>query len=307
MKKSYLFITGLLLTIHVCCWATTDPVVEKRKSYSKSYAVSNNDRIKLENSFGEMKFNTWDKNEIKVDVTIIAKSATAEKAQEILDNIRIEDGKNGDGVYFKTKADNINTNNKKGKQDYKEEGMEINYAVYLPANNPLDASNSFGAMVIGDYKGEVSLQSKFGSLTAGKLSNAKQVHVEFGKANIEWVNNGKVTIKFSKATLGKFSGDVSSVFEFCEAVNIKLDNSISQLNVKSSYSTVEINLGKDISADFDIKTNFGDVDNSTSYAIKEEEDNGKKGIRFDKHYSGTAGKGASKINIKSEFGKIKFL
>ena len=306
MKKSYLFITGLLLTIHVCCWATTDPVVEKRKSYSKSYAVSNNDRIKLENSFGEMKFNTWDKNEIKVDVTIIAKSATAEKAQEILDNIRIEDGKNGDGVYFKTKADNINTNNKKGKQDYKEEGMEINYAVYLPANNPLDASNSFGAMVIGDYKGEVSLQSKFGSLTAGKLSNAKQVHVEFGKANIEWVNNGKVTIKFSKATLGKFSGDVSSVFEFCEAVNIKLDNSISQLNVKSSYSTVEINLGKDISADFDIKTNFGDVDNGTSYAIKEE-DNGKKGIRFDKHYSGTAGKGASKINIKSEFGKIKFL
>ena len=306
MKKSYLFITGLLLTIHVCCWSTTDPVVEKRKSYSKSYAVSNNDRIKLENSFGEMKFNTWDKNEIKVDVTIIAKSATAEKAQEILDNIRIEDGKNGDGVYFKTKADNINTNNKKGKQDYKEEGMEINYAVYLPANNPLDASNSFGAMVIGDYKGEVSLQSKFGSLTAGKLSNAKQVHVEFGKANIEWVNNGKVTIKFSKATLGKFSGDVSSVFEFCEAVNIKLDNSISQLNVKSSYSTVEINLGKDISADFDIKTNFGDVDNGTSYAIKEE-DNGKKGIRFDKHYSGTAGKGASKINIKSEFGKIKFL
>lgn len=306
MKKSYLFITGLLLTIHVCCWATTDPVVEKRKSYSKSYAVNNNDHIKLENSFGEMKFNTWDKNEIKVDVTIIAKSATAEKAQEILDNIRIEDGKNGDGVYFKTKADNINTNNKKGKQDYKEEGMEINYAVYLPANNPLDASNSFGAMVIGDYKGEVSLQSKFGSLTAGKLSNAKQVHVEFGKANIEWVNNGKVTIKFSKATLGKFSGDVSSVFEFCEAVNIKLDNSISQLNVKSSYSTVEINLGKDISADFDIKTNFGDVDNGTSYAIKEE-DNGKKGIRFDKHYSGTAGKGASKINIKSEFGKIKFL
>lgn len=306
MKKSYLFITGLLLTIHVCCWATTDPVVEKRKSYSKSYAVNNNDRIKLENSFGEMKFKTWDKNEIKVDVTIIAKSATAEKAQEILDNIRIEDGKNGDGVYFKTKADNINTNNKKGKQDYKEEGMEINYAVYLPANNPLDASNSFGAMVIGDYKGEVSLQSKFGSLTAGKLSNAKQVHVEFGKANIEWVNNGKVTIKFSKATLGKFSGDVSSVFEFCEAVNIKLDNSISQLNVKSSYSTVEINLGKDISADFDIKTNFGDVDNGTSYAIKEE-DNGKKGIRFDKHYSGTAGKGASKINIKSEFGKIKFL
>jgi hypothetical protein len=307
MKKRYLFITGLLLTLSICCWATADPVVEKRKTYSKSYTINSNDRIKLENSFGEMKFNIWDKNEIKVDVTIIAKSATAEKAQEILNKIRIEDGKTGDGVNFKTKADNINTDNKKGKQDYKDEGMEINYAVYLPVNNPLDASNSFGAMIIGDYKGEVSLQSKFGSLTAGKLSNAKLVHVEFGKANIEWINNGKVTIKFSKATLGKFSGDVNSVFEFCDAVNIKLDNSISQLSVKASYSTVEINLSKDISADFDIKTSFGDIDNGTSYAIKEEEGNGKKGIKFDKHYSGTAGKGASKINIKSDFGKIKFL
>ena len=125
--------------------------------------------------------------------------------------------------------------------------------------------------------------------------------------NSSWDNPNIACVVGPQKLKGKFSGDVSSVFEFCEAVNIKLDNSISQLNVKSSYSTVEINLGKDISADFDIKTNFGDVDNSTSYAIKEEEDNGKKGIRFDKHYSGTAGKGASKINIKSEFGKIKFL
>jgi len=306
MKKRYLLVTGLFLSLAFSCLANTTPVIEKTKTYSKSYSLNSNDRIKLENSFGEMKFNVWDKNEVKVDVTIIAKSATAEKAQEILDKIRIEDGRSGDGVFFKTKADNIKTNDK-GKQDYKEEGMEINYTVYLPANSPLEASNSFGAMIIGDYKGEVSLQSKFGSLTAGKLSNAKQVHVEFGKANVEWVHNGKVTIKFSKATLGKFSGDINSVFEFCEAVNIKLDNTISQLNVKSSYSTVEIKLGNDISADFDIKTSFGDVDNKTSFAIKEEEDNGRKGPKFDRHYSGSAGNGSSKINIKSEFGKVKFL
>ncbi|MFT3705804.1 MAG: hypothetical protein QM802_25770 [Agriterribacter sp.] len=307
MNKRYLFITAFLVMLAVVGRSETDPVIEKTKTYTKTYSINSNDRVKLENSFGEMKINTWDKNEVKVDVTIIAKSGTAEKAQEILDKINIEDGKNSDGVYFKTKADNLHTGKTKmDKQDYKEEGMQINYVVYLPSNNPLDASNSFGALIIGDYKGAASLQSKFGSLTAGKLSNAKQVHVEFGKANIEWVNNGKVTIKFSKATLGKFSGDVNSVFEFCEAVNIKLDNSISQLDVKSSYSTVEINLEKDISADFDIKTNFGDIDNGTSYAIKEE-DNGKKGIKFDKHYSGTIGKGSSKINIKSEFGKIKFL
>lgn len=110
---------------------------------------------------------------------------------------------------------NNNGNKKKGK-NYKQEGMEINYMVYLPAGNPLDASNSFGAMIIGNYKGEASLESKFGSLTAGNLANVKQVSVEFGKADIAAINNGKVTVKFSKAVLGKFSGNVSSNFEFCE-------------------------------------------------------------------------------------------
>lgn len=309
MKKTFTLLMGLLLAFTFAAQAITDPVIEKTKTYSKSYTVSKSDKIKLENSFGEMKLNTWGKQEVKVEVTIVAKAASAEKAQEILDKIRIEDGKTAEGVYFKTKADNINTGNngnKKGK-NYKEEGMEINYNIFLPAENPLDASNSFGALIIGDYKGSVALQSKFGSLTAGNLSDVKQLHVEFGKANISSINNGKVTVKFSKATMGKFSGDVSSVFEFCDAVNIKLDNSIDQLDVKSSYSKLEINLSNNISANFDIKTSFGDVDNNTSYAITEKDSDKKNGIRFDKHYSATTGAGASKINIKSEFGKIKFL
>lgn len=37
---------------------------------------------------------TWDKNEVKMEVTIIATSNTEERAQEILDRISIEDSKN---------------------------------------------------------------------------------------------------------------------------------------------------------------------------------------------------------------------
>jgi len=306
MKKIFTLLIGFVPVFTFAAHAVTDPVIEKTKTYFKSYNITRNDKITLENSFGEMKLNTWEKQEVKVEVTIVAKAASSEKAQEILDKIRIEDGKTTEGVYFKTKANNINTGNKKDK-NYKDEGMEINYNVFLPSENPLNASNSFGALIIGDYKGPVSLQSKFGSLAAGNLSNVKQLHVEFGKANINSVNNGSVTVKFSKATMGKFSGDVSSVFEFCDAVNIRLDNSIAQLDVKSSYSKLEINLSSNISANFDIKTSFGDIDNNTSYVITEKDNDKKNGIKFDKHYSAITGGGASKINIKSEFGKIKFL
>lgn len=91
-------------------------------------------------------------------------------------------------------------------------------------------------------------------------------------------------------------------------VNLVLDNSITQLNIRSSYSALGIELNKGLSASFNIKTGFGDVANASAFAIEEEkEKNDNHGIEFDKQYYGTAGQGAAKITIRSEFGKIKLL
>ena len=87
-----------------------DPLVEKTKTYTKSYPLSGSDKVSLENQFGEMKINTWDKNEIRVDVKIVTKGSTDEIAQKIMDNIEIEDSKTGSGVSFETKMRNKNMN-----------------------------------------------------------------------------------------------------------------------------------------------------------------------------------------------------
>ncbi len=282
-------------------------MVEKKKTVSETYTVSSADKISISNSFGQVKLNTWNRKEVKVDITIIGRSPSESKAQEILDKIRIEHGKNSTGVFFKTKMGEISTNgNKQNKKDkdYKAEGMEINYIVYLPSQNSIDISNSFGALEIGDFDGEAALESKFGSLVAGNLSNVKKLHVEFGKADVKAVNNGKLTIKFSKANIGKLSGSIQSSVEFCEVVDTRIDNTLKQFDLRSSYSTVAIALGKDLSADFDIKTSFGEMDNSSAFDIPEKKQD-RKGPVFDKMYYGTAGKGTAKVTIKSEFGNIR--
>jgi hypothetical protein len=279
---------------------------EKKKSYSKSYSVSSSDKISLTNSFGELKINTWEKNEVKVDVTITGKGNTDERAQEILDRISIEDGKNSSGVYFKTNFKDDDREWKKGDKNGKEEGMEINYVVFLPAGNPLDASNSFGPMSVPDIKGPAELESKFGKLTAGKISNNKSIVVEFGKATIDYVNGGKVTIKFSRATINMLTGSVDTKFEFCDVVKLTIDNTLKDLNIKNSYSSVYLDMPKNISASFDIKTSFGDFKNKSDFKITEEKDDDKDhyGPKFDHQYNGSAGSGAAKIRIKSDFGKV---
>jgi len=295
-----LFIALLLLTTQVLA---EGPLVEKKKTYNKSYSVSNSDKISLTNQFGEMKINTWDKNEVSVTVTITAEAKTDERAQAILDNISIEDGKSGDGVFFKTKLDKNKDNQQWSKGE--KQGFNIDYVVYVPARNPLQAKNEFGPMTIGDYTGEVTLESKFGSLTTGKLNNVKSVVIEFGKGTIGSINNGSLVIKFSKAAIDNLDGSVNAVFEYCDIAKLRVDNSTKALTVKNSFSNLYLDLNTNISANFDISTNFGDLHNKTNFDIKEEGDNDDRhGPRFKKRYQGKAGSGNTEMKIKSEYGQI---
>ena len=283
-----------------------EPKFKKTKSYTKSYNLSSSDKISLSNQFGEMKLTTWDKNEVKVDVTIIGKSDEEREAQEILDRISINDGKEGNTVSFKTKfADDKRDRDKKDEKDkHHNEGMEINYMVYLPATAALEAHNQFGKMIVPDYRGEAELECKFGSLTAGKITNAKEVTVEFGDATIAHINGGILTIKFSEGTVNKLSGDVKSELSFSH-VKLNIDNDIKTLDIHNSYSTVYLDLNKNLSATYDIHTSHGELSNKSSFAIKEEgkEDRGY-GPRFDRRYGGTSGSGSSKLKINSSFGEI---
>lgn len=280
--------------------AADDPMVEKKKTYSKSYSVSSSDKVSLRNSFGEMKINTWDKNEVKVDVTITAEAGTDEKAQQLLDVIGIEDGKNGGGVYFKTRiGDSKNQHRDKGEK----QSFNIDYVVYLPSSNVLDATNEFGAMSIGDYKGKAFLESKFGSLTAGNLQNAR-VTVEFGKATINSMNDGDLTIKFSRGVVNNLSGSVKANFEHCGGVKLNLDNDIKNLDIKNSFTKLYLDVNNGLSANYDISTSFCEVKNKTGFAIKKEDDDEDRGPKFDFRYSGKSGSGNSNVKVKASFGDV---
>lgn len=291
-----LFITTLAFSTQVL--AVEDPMVEKKKTYSKSYAVSSADKISLRNQFGELKINTWDKNEVKVDVTITAEAGTDERAQRLLDAIDIEDGKSGNSVYFKTRIGNNNNNRGKGEK----QSFNIDYVVYLPSGNYLDARNEFGPITMGDYKGKVYLESKFGSLTTGNLSGNADVNVEFGQGNIGGMNSGEVTIKFSQGVVHKLSGDVKAVLEY-SGVKLGVENNIKNLQVKNSYTQLYLDVPTNLSANFDISTSFSDVKNKTSFPIKKEGDDGD-GPKFDFRYYGKSGSGGSTVKVKASFGDV---
>ncbi|HSB92898.1 MAG TPA: hypothetical protein VLC28_07265 [Flavitalea sp.] len=303
LKQSSLLL--LMLVTFLANASASDALIEKTKNYTKTYALSGNDRVNLENSFGEMKIQTWNRNEVKVDVTITARSGSEERAQQILETIEIKDGKTGSEVWFKTDMDENKKMSNKKNNNYKDEGFTINYVVSMPSSTSLEATNSFGQMIIPDYTGAVELESKFGGLTAGVLSNVQAINVEFGKADIKKMNNGKATIKFSRGKIGSISGTFQGAFEHCSGIWLGIGSDVKSIKVKNDFTKIYMDVPKNLSADFDLDTHFGEVNNQTSFAInKSGEDDDDDGPKFDHRYTGKSGTGGVPIKVKSDFGEI---
>ena len=234
-----------------------------------------------------------------MDVTVEVSANSEAVAQKIIDGISVADSKSGSEIAFKTSIKGVN--NSKGEKST----MKVNYDISMPAGNPLLISNEFGATIVPDYKGEVDLSSKFGSLTTGALGNVKSVNVEFGKAKIESITNGPVSIKYSSADIGKLSGNVKLNLEFSSATKINIDNSLTGLDAKVSYSTVNFKPSVELSASYTISTSFGSFKNRTNIKFDgDDDDDGEKGPKFDHNYNGKSGSGNIQVKVKSSFGSV---
>lgn len=268
---------------------------KKQKSYSKSYNLSSSSRITLDNMFGDMKLVTWDKNEIKVDVSMAVTSTIEARAQAILNSISITDEQTAGGVSFKTI---VGKTEKEPKAKNVSEEININYTVYLPAGNPLNAKNQFGSMTVPDYKGEVTLDSEFGSLTAGKLGNVRQIIVKFGKADIEQVNNGAINIDYTPVTIKKLYGNINAKFQFSQA-KLDLDNDVRDLSITNTNSDLYLDVAKDLSASYRINTTFGSFTNKSNFKLDQSANQGDI-----KNFAGKSGSGNTKITVTSNFGGV---
>jgi hypothetical protein len=270
----------------------------KERSISKTYPASGNS-LSITNSFGHVKFIAWDKNEIKVDIRIEVASSDKENAERVFEGITVSDNQSGDKIRFKT---NHGQNNNSCNNCHT--NMHIDYEVHLPVTVALEVENSFGNTEIPDYKGSVDLSNKFGNLIAGSLASVKDIHVEFGKAQIKSLSNINATFKFSKIQIENLSGANKISMEFCDSSKIVLPDNLVSLELKESYCTINLKPAASLSASYYIRTSFGNFIDRTSIGVARTNQRERYGSDSEKTYEGKSGTGNAKVNIRSSFGKL---
>jgi len=274
----------------------------RERNISKTYPASGN-ILNVDNKFGTVKVVTWDKNEIKVDIHIETSSTHKEIADKTFERLDVTDKQEGKNIYFETihnknkDKENISCNNCSNT-------MSVDYTIQIPSNNALNIENSFGSIEIPDYNGPVSLVNKYGHLTAGKLSKPEKIVVEFGKANLKSIGNINLTFRYSTITIGSLTGNCKLDLSFCSYSKIGLDNGLTGLTVKDSYSSLHLDPAPNLSATYTIATSYGSVIDKANIGIKRTDAPEKYGPDLNKQYEGKSGTGSVKIDIKSSFGNI---
>lgn len=275
------------------------PMIELKKTYSKSYSLGSNEKVSINHQYGELTIHTWDKNEVKAEVTISVSSDDEQYARSVLNAISIEDGKNSNGVYFRTQIGDVSRRRNNGSRS--SENRVISYVVYMPSPNPLYVNMQFGSTNISDFRGPIEISHEYGSLTTGMLSNVKSISATYGSASLGGINNGKVNLEYGSASIRNISGNVQVYSGYCQ-IKVGVDNDIKSLDLKCEYGDVQMNVADNINASFNVKTSYAELKNRGGIKFtKEKEDSGPV---FDHIYTATNGNGSAKIKVKSEFTQV---
>ncbi|MAY83116.1 MAG: hypothetical protein CMP59_03200 [Flavobacteriales bacterium] len=241
---SMLLIAALLLASQLA--SASEGLVKK---INESYKVKSGQILAISNQFGDVEITHWDKQEVKVEIEVIVDYKNQEKGQEQLDKIQIKIENGDKKLSIKTDIDN------KGDASIsKNEKMEINYTISMPANMPLELKNKFGDISLDSRTAKTMIELQFGSAKIGKLEHMENdLTFKFSDpVIIDGLGGGELVVKFSKLELGDCGNiDLTSEMSTTNASDmgdskVKVSHggftaaTIEKIDLKSSMSTIKI-------------------------------------------------------------------
>ncbi len=313
-------------------WFVDDNNIELTKNYTKSYTVKANDKLEIDNLYGRISVNTWNRNEIKVDVQVKVAAKDEADAKKLLSKVSINNSKVGSKVSFKTNIAKENVWNLlsgNNKNIYRR--IEINYVIYMPTRNALDISNQWGIIELPDFEGKVVINCSYTNLIAQSLSNTAEIHINNGDAKIAKLKMSDLNISYGNLSLGS-ADQLTAVVNFSSAkigkintsgvINMQygtglqiddLDKNMKNLSVNSSFSNVKLGLSDTKNANFNVTVRNGSFSYNNpaiNMASKNPADSTANSGQWQpsQNYRGQVGKGSTTktIKINSSYGSVKF-
>jgi len=275
MKTNILYKLVLIFALlPVVVSAATNP--EKRDKHSeektikKSYNVSKNATLKVDNSYGNLNIITWNENRIEITVNITVSGNNEDKVREKIDNINVDFEASSNYVSAKTIFSKVKSNSWWNWGSNSSINMKVNYVIKMPMTNSVDLDNDYGSIILDKLEGNAKINCDYGKITTKELmGNTNEIEFDYTKNSyFEYINNGTINADYSEFTVSKaknihLEADyTNSKFETIE--DLKYDCDYGSLtadranNVSGSGDYLTIVLG-DIYKNVSIDSDYGSI------------------------------------------------
>lgn len=227
----------------------------KEKTIKKTFEVRADGLLKIDNSYGNLVLNSWDRNEIVIEVHITTNGNNEDKVQKKLDQIEVEFEADADMVSAKTRFDKSSSWSWWGKNN--NVNMQINYTVSLPVKHSIHLSNDYGNITLDRIDGHARINCDYGRLDLGELRGRKnELNFDYtSKSRIEYMNSGTIRADYSGFTLEK-AGNLNIIADYTNS-NV---GSMKNLEYNGDYGKLEVEEADNIKGSGDyLNTSFGTV------------------------------------------------
>jgi hypothetical protein len=255
MKKSD-YKSEILLLLSLFLISFTLSAQEVTKEFHKEYTAGPNTTLEISNRYGDVVIQSWEKDQVVIDVRITVELPNKEKAEKLLSYIDVQFSEGENLISAKTVIDDKFSFTGWGGDSRK---FSIDYKIKMPVGTALTLANKYGDTEIDELHGLVNLDIKYGDLTAGKLTRGNikpinRLNLAYGKGTISEAGWLDLTVRYvgsmgiikSQALLidSKYSklnlGETSSIVGESKYDNIKIEK-INNLVLENGYT--ETNIG----------------------------------------------------------------
>lgn len=274
-KRSFLFNPKLLLTAAFLAAGLilSAQSVSDAQYRKKSYRVSSETTLEVENKYGTILIVPWNKDSVQITADIFLEAKSSSKLRKLKNDVEVTFRGNENYIIARTRIGDggsriVSELRALSNTLVSSSTVEINYTIYLPTYINLVLSNKFGDIYIDDLQGDVDISLSNGSLKANHLYGNSQIELIFAKGMIRHLGTTNLRMSYGDLSVGQveqldlISKSSELIIETAGVVKMESRrdkirlNEVEYLYGNSSFSDVTI---KDFIREADCEMNYGEL------------------------------------------------
>lgn len=253
----YFVLSVLLLMPATLVWGQ-----ENIRTIEKNFPLSDQGSVEIQNRYGSISLEHWDREEVAFLVTITAEG----KDSDVLDQIDIDFQVLQDEVRAKTEIDNTR-NSWWNPFKQNNQNFSINYRVQLPKTAKVTLDNAYGNIYWEETDGPTAIKCAYGRIEIGVLNHSSnRITLKYApNSAIDFIAGGSIQadysgIRVNEAGAIKLTADYSkSRFDRIQQLDFEADygsiraDEIGRITGNADYLSLKIGTltkGLDLSMDY---------------------------------------------------------